>query len=234
MLRKKKFRPDWTETAPEAGTIRSIVKYGSPCAFKHPSDGWVSMMMEEFGMTAADFSRKQDEGRQKAVLDRPVSLDARHVERLKDIAGEHNVVTDDYSRIRYAYGKTTEELMELRTGIIKEAADVVVHPRDKADVARIVAYCNEHVIPVTVFAAGSSVNFGVRPARGGVTLALGTHMNKLLEINEANQTARVQPGMFGPAYEEAPVSYTHLRAHETPEHLVCRLLLEKKKTNAHT
>ena len=28
-----------------------------------------------------------------------------------------------------------------------------------------------------------------------------------------------------------PVSYTHLRAHETPEHLVCRLLLEKKKKN---
>ena len=26
------------------------------------------------------------------------------------------------------------------------------------------------------------------------------------------------------------VSYTHLRAHETPEHLVCRLLPEKKKT----
>ena len=25
------------------------------------------------------------------------------------------------------------------------------------------------------------------------------------------------------------VSYTHLRAHETPEHLVCRLLLEKKQ-----
>ena len=31
------------------------------------------------------------------------------------------------------------------------------------------------------------------------------------------------------------VSYTHLRAHETPEHLVCRLLLEKKKnTYTHT
>src|SRR5678815_5817277 len=26
---------------------------------------------------------------------------------------------------------------------------------------------------------------------------------------------------------QMPVSYTHLRAHETPEHLVCRLLLEK-------
>ena len=30
------------------------------------------------------------------------------------------------------------------------------------------------------------------------------------------------------------VSYTHLRAHETPEHLVCRLLLEKKKKNTPT
>eukprot|EP00831_Metopus_contortus_P024642 TRINITY_DN21444_c0_g1_i1.p1 TRINITY_DN21444_c0_g1~~TRINITY_DN21444_c0_g1_i1.p1 ORF type:complete len:171 (+),score=43.34 TRINITY_DN21444_c0_g1_i1:415-927(+) len=29
-----------------------------------------------------------------------------------------------------------------------------------------------------------------------------------------------------------PVSYTHLRAHETSLHLVCRLLLEKKKNNS--
>eukprot|EP00658_Telonema_sp_P-2_P085919 TRINITY_DN9905_c0_g1_i5.p2 TRINITY_DN9905_c0_g1~~TRINITY_DN9905_c0_g1_i5.p2 ORF type:complete len:110 (-),score=28.42 TRINITY_DN9905_c0_g1_i5:70-399(-) len=30
-------------------------------------------------------------------------------------------------------------------------------------------------------------------------------------------------------HDHGAVSYTHLRAHETPEHLVCRLLLEKKK-----
>src|SRR5678815_427542 len=29
-------------------------------------------------------------------------------------------------------------------------------------------------------------------------------------------------------FKISAVSYTHLRAHETPEHLVCRLLLEKK------
>eukprot|EP00658_Telonema_sp_P-2_P051673 TRINITY_DN39781_c0_g1_i1.p1 TRINITY_DN39781_c0_g1~~TRINITY_DN39781_c0_g1_i1.p1 ORF type:complete len:123 (+),score=28.70 TRINITY_DN39781_c0_g1_i1:200-568(+) len=32
-----------------------------------------------------------------------------------------------------------------------------------------------------------------------------------------------------PVHHSKSVSYTHLRAHETPEHLVCRLLLEKKK-----
>eukprot|EP00658_Telonema_sp_P-2_P034764 TRINITY_DN25370_c0_g1_i1.p1 TRINITY_DN25370_c0_g1~~TRINITY_DN25370_c0_g1_i1.p1 ORF type:complete len:301 (+),score=64.24 TRINITY_DN25370_c0_g1_i1:151-1053(+) len=32
---------------------------------------------------------------------------------------------------------------------------------------------------------------------------------------------------------QSSVSYTHLRAHETPEHLVCRLLLEKKKMTNH-
>eukprot|EP00658_Telonema_sp_P-2_P016650 TRINITY_DN16461_c0_g1_i2.p1 TRINITY_DN16461_c0_g1~~TRINITY_DN16461_c0_g1_i2.p1 ORF type:complete len:178 (-),score=71.26 TRINITY_DN16461_c0_g1_i2:72-605(-) len=37
------------------------------------------------------------------------------------------------------------------------------------------------------------------------------------------------PASFPPASPRMPVSYTHLRAHETPEHLVCRLLLEKKK-----
>src|SRR5450756_1319298 len=33
----------------------------------------------------------------------------------------------------------------------------------------------------------------------------------------------------GSSREHAPVSYTHLRAHETRHDLVCRLLLEKKK-----
>src|SRR5674536_407146 len=34
-------------------------------------------------------------------------------------------------------------------------------------------------------------------------------------------------------YRRAPVSYTHLRAHETPEHLVCRLLLRDHETPEH-
>ena len=35
--------------------------------------------------------------------------------------------------------------------------------------------------------------------------------------------------LVGNGYTPGPVSYTHLRAHETVLDLVCRLLLEKKK-----
>jgi alkyldihydroxyacetonephosphate synthase len=70
-------------------------------------------------------------------------------------------------------------------------------------VQKIVALCEAERIAVTPYGAGSSVNFGCRPYAGGISLALGTHMNALLEINETNQVARVQPGMMGPAYETA-------------------------------
>ena len=40
---------------------------------------------------------------------------------------------------------------------------------------------------------------------------------------------------FSPTYRIVAVSYTHLRAHETVLDLVCRLLLETKKTpHTHT
>ncbi len=202
MKKRKNFRPDWTESAPQEGSVRSIVKYGDPRAFKHPSDGWVAMMKREFSMSDDDFRNKTAEGNEMLVLKKPVTLKEKHIAAIRAIVGESNVASDDYSRVKYASGKTTEELMELRKGIIREVADIVVHPRDKGDVAAIVAYCNANSIPLTVFAAGSSVNFGVRPVHGGVSLVLSTHMNRLLELNETNQTARVQPGMFGPAYEE--------------------------------
>jgi alkyldihydroxyacetonephosphate synthase len=203
MFGKNHFIPSWTETAPATGSYRSIFKYGDPNHFKHPSAHWYEMMKEEFGLTDDDFKKKKDEGNTRVVLNRPPALNPGQIEKLSAIVGNENVSLDDFSRVRFSYGKTTEEMLELRKGIISEIADVVLHPRDKHDVAKIVEYCNSEKIPVTVFAAGSSVNFGCKPAKGGVTLVLSTHMNKLLKINELNQTALVQPGMFGPAYEHA-------------------------------
>ena len=202
-MKTKKFQPDWTEKAPAAGTYRSIFKYGDPRHFKHPSEAWYKMIKQDFHLNDSDFRSRSQEGLENVSLNRPVALKTEQIEAIKSIVGNENVTTDDYSRVKYASGKTTEEMLELRQGIIREVADVVVHPRDKHDVRKLVEYCDRELIPVTVFSAGSSVNLGCRPVRGGVSLVVSTNMNKLLEVNELNQTARVQPGMFGPAYEDA-------------------------------
>ena len=93
--------------------------------------------------------------------------------------------------------------MDLRQNIVRQVPDVVVHPKNKKDVVKIVEYCNTEKIPVYVYGGGSSVTFGLQTPKGGVMLVMSTHMNKLLSVNEINQTAVVQPGMMGPAYEEA-------------------------------
>ncbi|WP_308462707.1 PTS fructose transporter subunit IIB, partial [Pseudomonas aeruginosa] len=55
---------------------------------------------------------------------------------------------------------------------------------------------------------------------------------------EANAGSRPEGELSAEQIAEAdwvlPVSYTHLRAHETLANLVCRLLLEKKKTASYT
>src|SRR5674476_25165 len=43
-----------------------------------------------------------------------------------------------------------------------------------------------------------------------------------------NNNATVDCDQLDPQNDSVPVSYTHLRAHETGRNLVCRLLLEKK------
>ena len=53
---------------------------------------------------------------------------------------------------------------------------------------------------------------------------LGVEKEKLLALAEEKLEGKVEI-----VYYDTPVSYTHLRAHETRHDLVCRLLLEKKK-----
>ena len=51
-----------------------------------------------------------------------------------------------------------------------------------------------------------------------------------IEFKSEGQVFGVGCKIFTIAGPVIPVSYTHLRAHETRHDLVCRLLLEKKKT----
>src|SRR5678816_229795 len=68
-----------------------------------------------------------------------------------------------------------------------------------------------------------SVQNGVPPPPSLINIFKELHEDVGAPIpNHGNLTHWAEQGVFS-------VSYTHLRAHETPEHLVCRLLLEKKK-----
>lgn len=161
------------------------------------------MFKQEFGMTDDDFRKKQPGGDAQVVLDRRSELSDDQVQVFVNIVGKENVSGDDYQRVKYGQGKSVDEDLALRRGIAGAVPDLVVHPRDKADVVRIVDYCNSERIPIVTYGAGSGVVFGNRAVNGGIALVMKTYMNKVLAINELNQTAVVQPGMMGPDYEAA-------------------------------
>ncbi|MBF0099993.1 MAG: FAD-binding oxidoreductase [Desulfobacterales bacterium] len=198
----KKF-PDWTEDSPKKGSYRSIFKWGAPDKYKHPNHRLYAMMKDVFQMTDDDFKVKQKEGNEPVRVNQPIQLKPDQIDVFANIVGHENVQFDDYSRVKFASGKTMEETLALRNQQPGPVADVVVHPRHKKDVQDSVAYCNEQKIPIYVYGGGSSVTLGLTPVKGGITLVMSTHMNKVIEFNEINQTITVESGMMGPDYEKA-------------------------------
>ncbi len=160
------------------------------------------MFKDVFGMTDDDFSEKRFQGNEIVACQTPIRLSDSQIQTIKNIVGEKNLSTSDYDRVKYASGKTMEEAMALRKGIARDVPDIVVHPRDKHDVSKLVAYCAREKIPVYAYGGGSSVTLGLKCPNGGVTLVMGTHMNRVLAFSERNQTITVEPGMSGPLYED--------------------------------
>lgn len=202
MSKSGRFQPDWREDVPAPRSYRSIFKY-DPTQFKHPSAAWYEMFKAEFGMTDDDFRRRQPGGDESVSLDRPCGLSSQQIAEIAMIVGRENLSTDDYDRVRFGHGKSIDENLAMRRTSIGPVPDAVVHPRDKGEVARLVAYCNERRIPIVTYGAGSGVVLGNLASRGGIAVVLKTHMNKVLAVSDLNQTAVVQPGMLGPDYEAA-------------------------------
>lgn len=196
------LQPKWFEQISPETSWRSIFKWGSPGEFKHPNAGLTRMMKDTFAMTDEDFRTPQRLGLEPATFDCPSKFAPSVIADFQAMLGPENVATDDLSRLRVAYGKTMLDLMRLREGIAENLPDAVLHPRDRHDVIRIVAYCAEHRIPITPFGGGTSVTRGVECMKGGVSLDLRTHMNKVIGFNEVNQTITVEAGMYGPELEK--------------------------------
>ncbi len=203
MSRKTGFSPEWNDTVPPENSYRSIFKSGPSKEFKHPSNAFYEMLKDELELSESDFAHRIHEGFGPVALDRPSAIAPGIVSRFKQICGDENATTDGYSRVKYGHGKSYEEAYQLRRGAIGEVPDIVIHPRNKEDIAAIVGLCNERRIPIYVYGGGSSVVLGLKASRGGVTLVMNTHMNKILKLNEINQTVTVQPGMMGPDFESA-------------------------------
>ncbi|MFZ5918019.1 MAG: FAD-binding oxidoreductase [Chloroflexota bacterium] len=195
--------PPWTESPPPPGSFRALFKWGNPSEFKHPNRRLYELLKQTFAMTDDDFRERRNTGESPVRLDQPSRLPAEILTALAGIVGQENVRTDAASRASVCYGKTWLDQARLRAGRIENPPDAVVHPRHADDVRRLVEFCQQQRIPITAFGAGSGVTRGSECTRGGISLHLGTHMQRILALDPVSQTVTVEPGIYGPALEQA-------------------------------
>jgi glycolate oxidase len=72
--------------------------------------------------------------------------------------------------------------------------DVVVFPRNTADVVQIVKFAADNKLLVVPRGAGTGLSGGSLPWQGGILIAFA-RMKEIVEIDLENQRARVQPGV---------------------------------------
>jgi alkyldihydroxyacetonephosphate synthase len=112
------------------------------------------------------------------------------------------VVTDDATRAEAGRDWWPLAIGWAVEGTVPQRPAVVVRPHTTAQVAAVLAACNEGIIPVTPIAGRSGVCGGSIPVFGGVALDL-TSLNGPIEVDETSLTADVRAGMFGPDLEAA-------------------------------
>ncbi len=72
--------------------------------------------------------------------------------------------------------------------------DAVVLPHNTAEVAQVMLYAYKEGIPVTPRGAGSGLSGGCTPVKGGIVIDT-KRMNKIVEIDQSNMTAKVEAGI---------------------------------------
>ncbi|MFB6310646.1 MAG: FAD-binding oxidoreductase [Salinirussus sp.] len=84
--------------------------------------------------------------------------------------------------------------------------DAVVWPTTTEEVAAVVSEADDRGVPVTPYAAGTGLEGNAVPAHEGISMDL-TRMNDVIEIRPADFQMDVEPGVMGPAIEEAAGSH---------------------------
>ncbi|HNW25939.1 MAG TPA: FAD-linked oxidase C-terminal domain-containing protein [Candidatus Gastranaerophilaceae bacterium] len=116
-----------------------------------------------------------------------MKFDAAIIDKIKQIVSFENVLETIEERYVYALDATNKQNIETLPG-------VVVFVETIEQVQKIVRLGYENEIPIVARGAGTNLVGACITTCGGIVLNF-SKMNKILEINEQNLTARVQPGV---------------------------------------
>jgi glycolate oxidase len=110
-----------------------------------------------------------------------------------EILGSAYVQTDDENLQKHGRDHT-EDLLFI--------PEIVLKPGNTQEVSKVLAYCNQHLIPVTARGAGTGLSGGALPIKGGVSLSM-ERFNQINYIDEKNFQVSVQPGVINEVLQQA-------------------------------
>lgn len=142
----------------------------------------------------------------EAVTLPPSRLGADLLDSLRHVVGADSLLTDDTTRRLRTRGKSTPDLLRARVGDESDAPDAVVRPDSHEEVVALLAWAVENHVAVVPFGGGTSVTGGLVARREGFAGVISLDlikMDQLLDVDPISMTARLQPGMRGPAAEAA-------------------------------
>ena len=114
------------------------------------------------------------------------------IQKLEAITGEEHVSTEMSDRICYSYDALKKKFLP----------DVVVHPLTAAEISLILKLANIEKIPVSPRGAASGMTGGAVPVEGGILLSF-ERMNRIIEIDDENLVATVEPGVITETLQKA-------------------------------
>jgi glycolate oxidase len=106
--------------------------------------------------------------------------------------------------------------------LFRATADAIAFPRSTAEVAACVRLANAEGLPFVARGAGTGLAGGCLPAEGGLVIAL-TRMNRILDVDLANQTAVVEPGVVNLHLSEALAPHGFYYAPDPSSQLACTI-----------
>ena len=112
---------------------------------------------------------------------------------LKRIVGEEFIHEDEERLDIYGRDHTEDLLYKPR---------VVLRPQTAEEISSILKIANEKNIPVTPRGAGTGLSGGALAIYGGICLSM-ERFNKILEIDERNLQATVEPGVINEEFQNA-------------------------------